>query len=151
MIFLRKFCALLILCAVFFTSCSPIFSADDSAVEKLYTVLTEFSLTEGAVYSTEENEDYFFTDAMAERMFFWGRDISALSHAESTAVYVSRRFSSEEIVVAKLHDLSHRDEVETLFLSRAEKKKNAIVFCDGVYVYLVCAENRDEIKRFLTK
>lgn len=148
---MRKFWALCLLCAVFFTSCSSVFSADDSAAEKLYAVLTEFSLTEGAVYSTEENEDYPFTDAMAERMFFWGRDISALSHAESTAVYVSRRFSSEEIVVVKLYDFSHRDEVEALFLSRAEKKKNAIVFCDGVYVYLICAENRDEIKRFLTK
>ena len=148
---MRKFWVLCLLCAVFFTSCSSVFSADDSAAEKLYAVLTEFSLTEGAVYSTEENEDYPFTDAMAERMFFWGRDISALSHAESTAVYVSRRFSSEEIVVVKLYDFSHRDEVEALFLSRAEKKKNAIVFCDGVYVYLICAENRDEIKRFLTK
>ncbi len=148
---MRKFCALLILCAVFLTSCAPVFSADESAAEKLYAVLAEFSLTEGAVYSTEDNEDYLFTDAMAERMFFWGRDISSLSHAHSMAVYVSRRFSSEEIVVAKLYDLSHRDEVEALFLIRAEKKKNAIVFCDGVYVYLVCAENRDEIKRFLTK
>jgi hypothetical protein len=64
---------------------------------------------------------------------------------------VSRRFSSEEIVVVKLHDRSYRDEVEALFLIRAKKKNNAIVFCDGVYVYLVCAENRDEIKRFLTK
>ena len=148
---MRKFLSLWLLCAVLFTSCTPAFSADDSAAEKLYAVLAEFSLTEGAVYSTEENEDYPFTDAMAERMFFWGRDISALSHAQSTAVYVSRRFSSEEIVVVKLRDRSYRDEVEALFLIRAEKKKNAIVFCDGVYVYLVCAENRDEIKRFLTK
>ena len=139
------------MCAVLFTSCAPVFSVDDSAAEKLYAVLAEFSLTEGAVYSTEEKEDYPFTDAMAERMFFWGRDISALSHAQSTAVYVSRRFSSEEIVVVKLRDRSYRDEVEALFLIRADKKKNAIVFCDGVYVYLVCAENRDEIKRFLTK
>ena len=148
---MRKFLSLWLLCAVLFTSCTPVFSADDSAAEKLYAVLAEFSLTEGAVYSTEENEDYPFTDAMAERMFFWGRDISALSHAQSTAVYVSRRFSSEEIVVVKLRDRSYRDEVEALFLIRAEKKKNAIVFCDGVYVYLICAENRDEIKRFLTK
>lgn len=148
---MRKFMSLWLLCVVLFTSCAPVFSVDDSAAEKLYAVLAEFSLTEGAVYSTEENEDYSFTDAMAERMFFWGRDISALSHAESIAVYVSRRFSSEEIVVVKLHDRSYRDEVEALFLIRAKKKNNAIVFCDGVYVYLVCAENRDEIKRFLTK
>lgn len=149
MIFLRKWMIVGLLLTAFLTACAPSFAAKESASEKLSAVMSAFDLAQGTVYSTDADAVYLFTDAMAERMFFFGRDISALSHAESTAVYVSRRFSGEEIVVMKLCDPSCRDEVERLFLLRAQKKKNAIVFHDGVYVYLICTDKNEDIRRFL--
>lgn len=148
---MRKWMSVFLLFTIFLTACAPSFSEKESAAEKLSAVLDEFDLTSGTVYSTDMDAEYPFTDAMAERMFFFGRDISALSHAESTAVYVSHRFSAEEIVVMKLCDPSHRDEVERLFQLRAEKKKNAIVFHDGVYVYLICTDQNEQICQFIKR
>ena len=32
---------------------------------------------------------------------------------------------------------------------RAKKKENAVVFADGVYVYLICTDQNEEISRYL--
>ena len=146
---MRKLWVFILICSAFFTSCSSVLQEKASANEKLLQILEAFPLESGVIYSTEEGAEYELSDAMAERMFFWEHDISALSRVESAAVYVSRHFSAQEIAVLKLFDLSCREEVMALLELRAAKKENAIVFHDGVYVYLICTEDNAAIKRFL--
>ena len=70
-------------------------------------------------------------------------------YVTSCAVYFSRHFSEREIVVLKLCDLSHQRELLRLLRKRAEKKENAVAFADGVYVYLICTDQNEEIKHYL--
>ncbi len=132
-----------------FSSCAAFSEEDADAQEKLERVLEAFSIGDGVLYSTREDAEYILSDAMTERMFFYGKDISSLAEVESAAAYFSRRFSDEEIVVLKLFDLSYRNEVEALCKLRASKKENAIVFCDGVYIYLICTGKNEEIHNYL--
>lgn len=146
---MRKYCVLLLFIISMLSSCSSFSEKDIDAEEKLVGVLDAFSMHEGVLYSTRDGAKYALSDSVQERMFFYGKDISSLTQVESAAAYFSRRFSEEEIVVLKLFDLSYREEVMALCKLRASKKENAIVFCDGVYVYLVCTKQNEEIRRFL--
>ncbi len=86
---------------------------------------------------------------MIARMFEGCGELSVFAHVDAMAVYCSRRFSPCEITVMKLSDRSHRDEAVRLCRARAAKKKNAAVYADGVYVYLLCTEKNAEILDFL--
>ena len=46
-------------------------------------------------------------------------------------------------------DLSHTEDITHLLQKRAKKKENAVVFADGVYVYLICTDQNEAISRYL--
>ena len=137
---------LLILTAVFLVSCASPLSEDRGDAEQvLRKILSRFELPCGVVYSDAENAEYPLTDSLIERMFSDGHGVLAFEYVTSCAVYFSRHFTEHEIVVIKICDRSHREEVMNLCRRRAEKKQDAVVYDDGVYVYLICTDQNHEI------
>lgn len=141
---------LLLIAAVFLVSCtsSPLSDKGD-AEQVLHGLLSHFDLPSGIVYSSAGGAEYPLTDSLIERMFSDGYGVPEFQYVVSCAAYFSRRFTEHEIVVIKLCDRSHREEVMNLCRRRAEKKENAVVYADGVYVYLVCTDQNDEIIKAL--
>jgi hypothetical protein len=67
----------------------------------------------------------------------------------SAAVYFSKRFSEHEILIFKVCDLSHTEDITRLLQKRARKKENAVVIADGVYIYLICTDQNESIINYL--
>ncbi len=145
-----KRCFIILLCLSFFvSSCSVPFREEAKRAEvKLQDILSAFSISDGFVYHNGEDAEHPLTDAMLERMFMEAR-LDDLSYVCSMAVYFSRRYHAWEIIIFELYDMSHREAVMKLLEKRARKKENAVVFANGVYVYLICTEQNGEIKNFL--
>ncbi len=148
---MRKVLMWLLLLSVFLTSCFPFGTKKRTgdAEEVLSEILETFSISDGVIYSEKEGAAYPLTDALLERMFCDEGDMADFAYVTSCAVYFSRHFSEREIVVLKLCDLSHQRELLRLLRKRAEKKENAVAFADGVYVYLICTDQNEEIKHYL--
>ena len=141
---------LLMIAAVFLVSCTASPWEDRGDAEQvLCGLLSRFELPAGVVYSGAQGAEYPLTDSLIERMFSDGYGVPAFQYVVSCAVYTSRHFTEHEIVVAKLCDRSHREEVMNLFRRRAEKKENAVVYADGVYVYLICTDRNEDIRKAL--
>ncbi len=146
---MKRGICILIAMMVCFSSCkSQIFPETKRADEVLQTILSEFSVDEGYLYSDALEAERPLTDAMLERMFS-GADLADFRYACSMAVYFSKRYSEHEIIVIELFDMSHRGAVEALLRKRMEKKENAVVISNGVYVYLICTDQNDEIKNYV--
>ena len=146
---MKRFLLFLLILTFLFGSCKTTFLKEEKhAEEVLNEILMEFSIDDGIVYSDERDAKYPLTDEMLERLF-WGTDLGDLRYVSSVAVYFSRRFYEDEIFVFELFDISHQKAVMKLLSRRAEKKENAVLFANGVYIYLICTEKNEEIKSFL--
>ena len=121
----------------------------ENAGEVMEALLSEFSPGDGFFYSDGANAEYPLTDAVLERMFPGDGDLEDLFCVTSAAVWFSKRFSEHEIIVFELCDRSHRERIVGLLEKRARKKENAVVFADGVYVYLICTDSNEAISRYL--
>lgn len=147
---MRKFIIFLFLIGFLFISCTPSDPLKKgNAEEILRDVLNQFQMTDGTVYSRGLTAENPLTDSLLARMFPERGDTEDLCYVRSAAVYFSKRFSDEEILIFELHDISGREKIVALFQKRANKKENAVVLSDGVYVYLICTKQNEEIKRYL--
>lgn len=148
---MKKITLWALICAFLFTSCGVDLPSrrKGSAEEILAEILSNFTLSDGLVYESAMNAEYPLTDAMLARMFPDDGDTADLVCLISAAVYFSKRFSEHEIIVFQLSDLSHTEKIVRLLQKRAKKKENAVVFADGVYVYLICTDRNGEIVSFL--
>ncbi len=132
-----------------FVSCSVPFREENKRADVvLQGILSAFSISDGFLYHDGEDAEHPLTDAMLERMFA-GEKLDDLSYVRSMAVYFSRRYHARELLVFELYDMSRRGAVMKLLEKRARKKENAVIFANGVYVYLICTEQNGEIKNFL--
>ena len=140
----------LLVIAVLVSSCTPTWTAEQGdAEEVLEEILNRFEFSDGVVYSDRNDADFVLSDAMIERMFSDGYGVPAFEYVVSCAAYLSRRYSDHEIVVIKLCDKSHREEMMQVCRRRAAKKENAVVYADGVYVYLICTDRNEEILDYI--
>jgi len=148
---MRKILIFIVLIPLIFTSCGPDLqhSKKGDAEEILRDVLSCFQITDGYVYSTRPLSEYPLSDALLARMFPERGDTEDLFCVNSAAVYFSRRFCENEMIVFELFDISGRDKIVSLLQKRARKKENAVVLSDGVYVYLICTDQNEEISRYL--
>ena len=140
----------LLIFAFFFVSCSPLSSkrkGDATAI--LQEILSVFPGKEGAIYSDREEAEYPLTDALIARMFPDMGDLDDFSYVVSRAAWFSRRFSDREILILEICDLSHQKDLLRLLEKRKKKKENAVVFADGIYLYLICTDQNEEIIRYL--
>lgn len=150
MIFLKKIIVLLTVLAFVLSSCkSPLEEDVGDAEEVLRRIIDRFELSGGVIYSDMPEAEYFLTDALKEKLFSDGNGLPEFESVVSCAVYVSRRFSEEEIIVLKLCDKSHREALMKLCRRRAAKKENAVLYANGVYIYLVCTDRNEEILAYL--
>ncbi len=104
---------------------------------ELQRILYEKEISDGVIYSDRDGSQRPLTDAMIDRIFF-DMNTDDLRYVRSMALFVTRRFSDREILVLELYDPSHSRTVESLLLRRAEKKENAVLSRNGVYLYLMC-------------
>jgi hypothetical protein len=149
---MKKFFLLTLLLAFAFTSCgTPKTAHRGNAQEILSEILENFEQGDGFVYTDEAGAEYPLTDTMLARMFPDDGDTADLFCVVSAAVYFSRRFSDREILVLEICDISHTELIVRLLQKRAKKKENAVVFADGVYVYLICTDMNEEISRYLQR
>lgn len=149
---MKKFFLLTLLLAFALTSCgTPKKAHRGNAQEILSEILENFEQGDGFVYTDEVGAEYPLTDAMLARMFPDDGDTADLFCVVSAAVYFSRRFSDREILVLEICDISHTELIVRLLQKRAKKKENAVVFADGVYVYLICTDENEEISRYLQR
>ncbi len=141
---------LICLCPIIFlSSCSVPFSKENRRAEViLEEMLMQFSICDGFLYQKTGDAEHPLTDAMLTRLFE-GADLADLRYVASMAVFLSRRYRSTEIMIIELYDISHRDALQKLLEKRAKKKENAVVLTNGVYLYLICTEQNEEIKKFL--
>lgn len=148
--FFKKFMSLILIFSVFLTACLPVQTdRDDDALTVLDDIVTQFQLEEGMIYSNRLDAEYPLTASMLERMFPERGDTADLVYVASSAVWFSRRFSEKEIIVFQICDLSHQRELLALLAKRAKKKENAVVFANGIYLYLICTDRNDAIMRYL--
>jgi hypothetical protein len=151
-IFLRykKYLCLILIFSVFLTSCSSLKTEGrEDAQAVLEDIIRTFSIEEGSLYSDRMDASYPLTASMLERMFPDRGDTADLVYVVSSAVWFSRRFSEKEIIVFQICDLSHQRELLYLLAKRAKKKENAVVFANGIYLYLICTEQNEAIMRYL--
>ena len=138
--------------ALMFTavSCGLTGPSQGASASEILGLLTEkFELEDGFVYTSERVTEYPLTDALLARMFPDDGDTADLFCVVSAAVYFSKRFCDREIIVFELCDISHTQMIVRLLQKRAKKKENAVVFADGVYVYLICMDKNEAISRYL--
>ncbi len=144
---MKRMTVLLLTALMLFSSCSR--TETRCARDILEEILTEFPQEDGFLYSDPAEDGLFLTDAMCERLFF-DANLSDFRYVRSMACYFSRRYGEGEILILELYDLSHRDAVTALLSRRAEKKENAVLFTNGVYLYLICTKQNEAIKAFLS-
>ncbi len=148
--FYRKYLSLLLVFSVLLTSCAPVKTEkDQDAMTVLEDIVMQFQLEEGVLYCNHPDAEYPLSASMLERMFPERGDTADLVYVVSSAVWFSRRFSQKEIIVFQICDLSHQRELLYLLAKRAKKKENAVVFANGIYLYLICTEQNEEIMRYL--
>lgn len=135
--------------SVLFVSCGKSVRDKGDAYQIVDKIMTHFELSDGVLYSDREDSEYYLSDSMIERMFSEGYGLPEFEYVVSCAAYFSRRFSEGEVVVLELCDKSHREELVKLCRRRASKKENAVVYADGVYVYLICTDINDQILSYL--
>ena len=120
----------------------------ESAGEKMRKITDGFSLSErGTLYLRGEDGERELTDELLSRLFADGGNITAFENAKTCAVFLFRDFYGGEIDIIELCDVSHQPEMLSVMQRRAKKKPGAVVFSKGRYVFLVCCENAEEIKR----
>lgn len=148
---MRKFLIFLFLLLFVFSSCGQNISHSKKgdAEDVLADVLSYFGIEDGYIYSTRPLAENPLTDALLARMFPERGDTEDLICVYSAAVYFSRRFCEDEIIIFELCDISERDKIISLLKKRANKKENAVVFSDGVYIYLICSDRNEEISSYL--
>ena len=134
---MKRFLLILLGFSVLLVSCGTPVQEKGDAYQVVEKIMTHFELADGVLYSDREDADYFLSDSMLDRMFSEGYGLPEFEYVVSCAAYFSRRFSEEEIVVLKL------------CRRRAEKKENAVVYADGVYVYLICTDINDKILAYI--
>lgn len=145
---MKKLSVFLALALFFLTSCGSVPRERGTAEAALRDILARFGMEDGVIYGDGEGEEPL-SDGMLASLLCEGGASSYLRYVESRAVYFSRRFSPHEILVLRLSDKSHRQEAVTLLRRRAEKKKNAVVYADGVYVFLLCTDKNAEILSYI--
>ncbi len=135
---------LLLLVALFvFSSCGKV-ARETRSPETLVTLICErFSLADGYAYTEKTIED-----AMLSRMFS-GMRTEDLCYVRRMGIYLAKGFSREEVIIFELYDKAHGDAVKRLLAYRAEQKENAVLFQNGVYLYLICTNQNQEIKAYL--
>lgn len=149
---MKKFFLLMLLLIFTAASCgAPKTTHRGSASEILSDVLAHFGQGDGFIYTSEAEAEYPLTDAMLARMFPDDGDTADFFCVVSAAVYFSKRFSDREILVLEICDISHTELIVRLLQKRAKKKENAVVFADGVYIYLICTDQNEEISRYLQR
>ena len=147
---MKKFCLLALLLTFLFTSCGiPKPTRRESAPELMSALLEQFETGDGFVFESTREAEYPLSAALLSRMFPDDGDTADLFCVVSAAVYFSKRFCEHEIIIFELCDISHTEIILRLLQKRARKKENAIVFADGVYVYLICTDRNEEIRRYL--
>ena len=147
---MRKFYLFLLALSLLFFSCAvPLPPERENAGETMRELLCTFPLGDGFVYSDARDAECPLTDAVLARMFPGEGDMEDLFCVESAAVWFSKRFSEQEIVIFELCDRSHRERIVSLMQKRAKKKENAVVFADGVFVYLICTDKNEAIRNYL--
>ncbi len=132
------------LVSVFFVSCIPARQESRSAYAILQELLSVFPMGDGYCYGTASDAKETLTDEMVTRLFL---DMRAedLRYVEEMAIYLTKSFREGEIIVMKLFDPSHAKAVMSLLKRRAEKKENAALLQNGVYLYLICTDRNDAI------
>lgn len=145
----KKLFLVFIVFSILLTSCRTSVQDRGEAYQILEKIMEHFELSDGVLYSDCEGADYYLSDSMLDRMFSEGYGLPEFEYVVSCAAYFSRRFSEREIVVLKLCDPSHREEIVKLCRRRAAKKENAVVYADGVYVYLICTDINDRILSYI--
>ena len=149
---MKKFLLLTLLLIFTASSCGiPKTERRGNAAEILSEILAHFDQGDGFIYTSETGAESPLTDAMLARMFPDDGDTADLFCVVSAAVYFSKRFSDREILVLELCDISRTELIVRLLQKRAKKKENAVVFADGVYVYLICTDQNEEISRYLKR
>lgn len=147
---MKKLCLLLILaCSLTACGLSLPRKQTGSASQIMSELLSVFTLEEGFVYESDPNAELSLTDSLLARMFPDDGDTADLFCVVSAAVYFSKRFSEHEILIFKVCDLSHTEDITRLLQKRARKKENAVVIADGVYVYLICTDQNESIINYL--
>lgn len=133
---MRALC-LLLAASLIFSGCGAPSDEGRGALAELCRIFSQTEASDYVIYGTEENAGRPLTDAMLERLFC-GANLGDLCYVRSMALCVSRRFSDREIFVLELYDPSHRQTVKKMLSHRAEKKKDAVLLENGVYLYLIC-------------
>ena len=147
---MRKMCLFFLALSFLLFSCAvPLPRKQQDAGEMMKKLLCEFALGDGFLYSDARDAEYPLTDAVLARMFTDEGDTEDLFCVVSAAAWFSKRFSEQEILIFELCDRSHRERIVSLFQKRAKKKENAAVFSDGVFVYLICTDQNEAIRRYL--
>lgn len=123
-----------------------------SAEAVLSGIIGSFGLqSAGTVYSDGKDAKRELSDGMLSSMFAGGGNIGTFSHVVSCAAYFSLKFSGDEIVVIELCDISHRGEIYDMCERRAAKKKNAVVYAEGRFVYLICTDFNADVTDYIRK
>ncbi len=139
---MKQVCLLLLILALILCGCHKV-QNKGSAPEILDEVLGEVPLSEGYVY-VRDGTQKTLTDAMLARLFPDAR-LDDLCYVKSMALYLSGRFCEDEILILELYDPSHGEALLALLKKRSEKKENAVLYADGVYLYLISGEKNKEI------
>ena len=149
-LFYKKCLSLVLIFSIFLMSCSPLqVDTERDSVTILNDIITQFQLEEGILYSDRMDAEYPLSASMLERMFPDRGDTADMIYIVSAAVWFSKRFSEREVIVFQICDLSHQRELLYLLAKRAKKKENAVVFANGIYLYLICTEQNEAIMRYL--
>lgn len=148
---MKKLWLFLLIFVCFLTACgiSLPHRRTESASQLMSEILSEFELEEGFVYESDLEAELPLTDQLLARMFPDDGDTEDLVCVISAAAYFSKRFSEHELLIFEVCDLSHTEDITHLLQKRAKKKENAVVFADGVYVYLICTDQNEAISRYL--
>ncbi len=136
------------LASVFLVSCAPARREGRSAYAILQELLSAFPMGDGYCYGTVSDAEKTLTDEMVARLFLDMR-VEDLRYVEEMAVYLTKSFREGEIIVMKLFDPSHAGAVMSLLKRRAEKKENAALLQNGVYLYLICTDRNEAIISYL--
>jgi hypothetical protein len=140
---------LILFLTIFLVSCAPSFAQKGDATAILEDLLCHFQIREGILYSDRTDAEHPLSDALLARMFDDDGDMADFAYVTSVSVYFSRHFSEREILVLQISDLSHQTILKQLLQKRARKKENAVVFTNGIDLYLICTNRNEDIIRYL--
>ncbi len=147
---MKRFLIFLLAWVFVLTACETGKREERCAEDIMAAIFSEFPLSDGYIYSNARDAELVLSDAMLERLFAGAR-LEDLRYVKTMAVYLSARYSEGEIFIMELYDISHMHAVKSLLKKREEKKENAVLVTNGVYLYLIATEQNAEIVKFLTQ